>query len=101
MAPNGRGKRGKGLANMSSDLADRQCVPCRGGVPALTHEQIQPLVAQLDGWTVEGDKRLIKTFKVANFLEAMAFANAITPVAEAQGHHPDLYVAWGKLTVYI
>jgi len=84
---------------MATSLADRTCIPCKGGTPPLTHDQIAPLLAQLEGWQVEGDKKLIKSFKVKNFLEAVDFVNRITPVAEAENHHPDLYVRWGEVRV--
>ena len=83
------------------ELADQKCIPCRGGVPALTPEQIQPLMAQLKGWQLEDNKKLIKSYEFKNFVEAMQFANAITPVADAEGHHPDLYVRWGEVKVYL
>ena len=86
---------------MPSDLADKKCVPCRGGVPALSAEEIKPLLARLSGWTVEGNKKLVKSYIFQGFLEPVKFVNAITVVAEEEGHHPDLYVAWGKVEVYI
>jgi len=84
---------------MATSLADRTCIPCKGGTPPLTHAQIAPLQAQLEGWQVEGDKKLIKSFKLKNFVEAVDFVNRITPVAEAENHHPDLYVRWGEVRV--
>ena len=86
---------------MASSLADNKCVPCRGGTPPLTDEQIQPLLAQLEGWQVEDDKKLIKTYKLKNWIEAVDFVNRISPVAEAEGHHPDLYLRWGEVRVYL
>lgn len=86
---------------MATNLADSKCVPCRGGVPPLTPEEIQPLLGQLQGWHIEEGKKLVKSYPFANFVDAMAFANAITPVAEAEGHHPDLYVRWGEVRVYL
>ena len=84
----------------NSSLAEMHCVPCRGGVPPLTAAEIEPLLAQLDeGWTVEDGRKLVKSFKVRNFVAAMELANAIAPVAEAEGHHPDLYVRYGELRV--
>jgi 4a-hydroxytetrahydrobiopterin dehydratase len=80
-------------------LADRRCVPCQGGTPPLTRDEIAPLVAQLDGWRVVEDRMLVKVFRFKNFVEAVAFVNAITPVAEAENHHPDLGVSWGKVQV--
>ncbi|HEY9286474.1 MAG TPA: 4a-hydroxytetrahydrobiopterin dehydratase [Candidatus Dormibacteraeota bacterium] len=84
---------------MAEGLADQKCIPCRGGTPPLTHDQIEPLIAQLDGWQVEEDRKLVKSFKVKNWVEAVAFVNRITPVAEAENHHPDLYVRWGEVRV--
>jgi 4a-hydroxytetrahydrobiopterin dehydratase len=86
---------------MPASLADRTCVPCKGGVPPLTAAEIAPLQAQLDDWTVKDDKRLERTYKVKNFAEAMAFANAVADIAEEQAHHPDLYVRWGAVKVEV
>ena len=86
-------------------LAEKRCVPCEGGTPALTREQAAPLLAQLKGWEIEepaGEPpRLTRSFKFKDFLTAVAFVNDITPVAEVEGHHPDLYVRWGEVRVYL
>ncbi|MFC2075206.1 4a-hydroxytetrahydrobiopterin dehydratase [Bdellovibrionota bacterium] len=82
-------------------LAEKKCVPCQGGIPPLTPGEIKPLLDQLESWEVEEGKKLKKTFKFKNFVEAMEFAKAITPVAEEEGHHPDLLVSYGKVTVYL
>jgi 4a-hydroxytetrahydrobiopterin dehydratase len=93
-----------------SELAARDCVPCKGGVPPLSEEQIAPLLAQLGaGWHVveRSDakrgavKILTATYKFANFAEAMHAAQRIGAMAEEQQHHPDLHLAWGRLTVEI
>ncbi|HLH23905.1 MAG TPA: 4a-hydroxytetrahydrobiopterin dehydratase [Chloroflexota bacterium] len=86
---------------MQASLADQTCVPCKGGVPPLTAAQIAPLLAQLDGWEVERDKKLVRTYRVKNFAEAMALANRVAAIAEEQQHHPDLHVAWGRLGVEV
>lgn len=80
-------------------LAEKDCIPCRGGVPALSRAEFEPLLAELDGWEVEADKRLVKRIKLGNFMEALALANKIGELAEAQGHHPDLLVRWGELGI--
>jgi 4a-hydroxytetrahydrobiopterin dehydratase len=84
---------------MSLDLADKQCVPCKGGTPPLSASEIEPLLSRLEGWTVEDNKKLTKSYPFKNFLEPVRFVNAITEVAEAEGHHPDLYVRWGEVRV--
>ena len=85
----------------TSSLADKKCVPCLGGTPPLTPAEIAPLLAQVDGWTVEGGKKLQKSFRFKNFVQAVEFVNALTQVAEQEGHHPDLYVRWGEVRVYL
>jgi 4a-hydroxytetrahydrobiopterin dehydratase len=91
-------------------LAERRCIPCRGGVPPLTREQLAPLVAEIDeAWDVRDvpDERrgsvtiLRREFGFKNFKDAMRFAARIGDLAEEQQHHPDLHVAWGKLAVEI
>ncbi len=93
-----------------SDLAQRACVPCRGGVPTLTDEQIVPLLAQLGReWRVveRADakhgtvKILTSTYRFGNFRDAMRAAQRIGEMAEEQRHHPDLQVSWGRLAVEI
>ena len=93
-----------------SDLASRSCIPCRGGVPPLTAEQIAPLLAQLEsGWQVverADPKRgtvqtLRREYGFGDFADALQAAARIGEMAEEQQHHPDLYVAWAKLGVAI
>jgi len=84
-----------------ADLADRQCVPCQGGVPALRADQIGPLLAELDGWSVPENHHLQKTYRVKDFAQALELVNRIGALAEEQNHHPDLYLAWGLVEVKI
>ncbi len=84
-----------------SDLAARSCVPCRGGVPPLTAEQIRPLREQLAGWEVVRDHHLEKVYRFPDFRRALDFVNRIGALAEAEGHHPDLHLAWGRVRVEV
>ncbi len=87
---------------MMSDLAAKSCVPCRGGVPPLEGEEIQSLLAQLgNGWTVVDDHHIQKNYKFKDFADALGFTNRIGVIAEEQGHHPDIYLAWGKVGITI
>ncbi len=86
----------------SEDLVKGSCVPCRGGVPTLGDSEIAELWPQVPGWQVvevDGIKRLIREFQFKDFREAMGFAVRVGNLAEREGHHPDLHVAWGKVTV--
>jgi len=82
-----------------TDLASKQCVPCRGGVPALTLEQACLLLRQLSGWRITGEGHLAKDYVFADFAGALAWVNRIGALAESQGHHPDLLLRWGRVGV--
>ena len=84
------------------DLASKECVPCRGGIPPLAGDELQALGQQLgNAWEVVDAHHLSKEFTFKNFTEALAFVNRVGDVAEEQNHHPDLYLAWGKVRVEI
>ena len=85
-----------------SDLAAKECIPCKGGVPPLKGAALQALQEQLqNGWQVIDEHHLQKSFAFKNFRDALAFTNRIGELAETQNHHPDLYLAWGKVEVMI
>ena len=88
---------------MSNDLAQKQCIPCRGGVPPLKGEELEPLSGQLDaGWQLIDEHHLKRKFKFKNFRQALDFTNRVGELAEEQGHHPEICLGWGKadLTVF-
>ena len=82
-------------------LSEKTCVPCRGGVPPLTADEIGPLSRQVDNWSTVDDHHIEKQFEFPDFKEALAFVNRVGAIAEQQGHHPDVYLAWGKVGVTI
>lgn len=84
-----------------STLASKTCEPCQGGVPPFTPAQFQPLLEQLNAWTVEAEHHLFKRFNFPDFVSALAFVNRIGALAEGQGHHPDLHLTWGAVGVKI
>jgi 4a-hydroxytetrahydrobiopterin dehydratase len=83
------------------DLAVRECVPCRGGVPPLSAGEREPLLRQLQGWDVVDGHHLAKGYRFKDFRDALAFVNRVGEVAEANGHHPDLHLAWGSVRIEI
>ena len=83
------------------DLAEKKCVPCRGGVPPLDREQIDGLLPQVAGWHAADGHHLIKTWAFPDFVTALDFVNRAGAIAEEQGHHPDIYLSWGKVEVRI
>ena len=82
-------------------LADQPCVPCTGGIPPLSAAAIAPLLAQLDGWSAVDNHHLEKTYTLKNFAEALNLVNRIGAIAEEQNHHPDIFLAWGRVGVRI
>ena len=85
-----------------NELSGRDCVPCRGGVPPLEEAERETLKAQLDpDWEVVEGHHLQREFQFEDFRTAMDFTVRVGEMAETQGHHPDLYLAWGKARVVI
>jgi 4a-hydroxytetrahydrobiopterin dehydratase len=85
-----------------SGLAGKKCVPCCGGVPPLRGTEITGLLDQLgDGWKVVGEHHLEREYAFGDFRGALAFTNRVGEIAESEGHHPDVYLAWGKVKLSI
>jgi 4a-hydroxytetrahydrobiopterin dehydratase len=82
-------------------LAGKHCVPCRGGVPPLQGEELEKLKAQVSGWQVVAGRHITKAYKFPDFRTALDFVNQAGAIAEAEGHHPDLFLSWGKVEVKI
>ena len=86
----------------ASSLADRHCVPCKGGVAAFERPRAEALLHEVDSWSLQdssGHLELVKDIRLRNFVEAVGFVNRLTPLAESEGHHPDLEVSWGRVRV--
>ncbi len=84
-----------------SSLSAKSCAPCQGGVPALKGDALKPLLRQLSGWEVVNGHHLGKDFKFPDFVTALAFVNRVGEVAEAEGHHPDVHLTWGRVDLQI
>ena len=78
-------------------LEARRCVPCRGGVAALTDEDRAALLTRLRGWEVVDAHHLSKQYAFVDFMAALAFVNRIGAIAEENGHHPDIHLSFAKL----
>lgn len=76
-----------------TELRQKHCVSCEGGVPKLTPQQAQEQAGKLLGWSVTSDHlRIRKTWVVKNFMAGVEFFQRVAEVAEAEGHHPDLHL---------
>ena len=88
-----------------SDLLDKKCVPCEGGVRAFDISEIYKYQKKVDGWKIiQNDKKvylLEKKFEFKNFLESQKFVNEVGKVSEEEGHHPDIIFGWGYAKINI
>ena len=85
-----------------SELAQENCIPCRGGVPPLKGEELDALQKKLgNDWQIINEHHLEKEYIFADFRQALDFTVKVGEVAENQGHHPDIFLAWGKVKLTI
>lgn len=93
---------------MSNNLLTKKCVPCEGGVPPLTHEEVAKLMEQVPGWTLFEEAsenlknfgmgaKISKEHKFKDFIGAINFVNNVAEIAEAEGHHPDIKINYNKV----
>ena len=88
-----------------SDLLDKKCLPCEGGVPALDISEIHKYQKKLDGWDIIKNENNIyfleKKFNFKNFLESQNFVNRVGKISEEEGHHPEILFGWGYAKINI
>jgi 4a-hydroxytetrahydrobiopterin dehydratase len=84
------------------ELSSKHCVPCRGGVPPLQGDLLRVLERKLGGgWSVVDDHHLEKAYAFDDFKQALDFTNRVGEIAEREGHHPDIHLAWGSVRLTI
>ena len=88
-----------------TDLINKKCVPCEGGVIPFDINEIHKYQKKVDGWSLEKDEKEIffleKEFKFKNFLESQKFINNVGMISESEGHHPDILFGWGYAKIKI
>lgn len=85
-----------------SELAAKKCKPCEGGTRPLEGVELESYLARVEGWRLaqgEGGNRIEKEYGFPDFVKALAFVNRLGEVAESEGHHPDIFLTWGKVKV--
>ena len=87
------------IGSTMSSLAAKTCVPCRGGTPPLKGEDLSLFQKQVDGWNVVEEHHITKVFNFPDFRGALKFVNCTGELAEEQGHHPDIFLAWGRVEI--
>lgn len=87
---------------MTDDLKNQTCKPCQGGDDPLKGDDLAALAGQLpEGWSIEDEHHLEKSYTFDDFKDALAFTNRVGRIAEEQGHHPDIYLAYGKVKLKV
>jgi 4a-hydroxytetrahydrobiopterin dehydratase len=88
-----------------SDLLNKKCVPCEGGVLPFDISEIHKYQKKIDGWSVKKNEKKIyfleKNFKFNNFAESKNFINKVGEIAENENHHPDISFGWGYTKIII
>ena len=88
-----------------SDLLNKKCVPCEGGMPALDFSEIHKYQKKIDGWDVTKNEKNIyfleKKFTFQNFVESQKFVNEVGRISEEEGHHPEILFGWGYAKINI
>ena len=88
-----------------TDLANKKCVPCEGGIPAFDLSEIHKYLKKIDGWNVlknhKNNYYIEKDFKFKNFKESEKFIIKVGEIAETEGHHPDINFGWGYAKIKI
>ena len=88
-----------------SELFDKKCVPCEGGVLPFDVSEIHKYQKKVDGWDItKGEEEIFflsKKFNFDNFLKSQEFINKVGEIAESEGHHPDLWFGWGYARIKI
>ena len=88
-----------------TELFEKKCVPCEGGVPALDISEIHKYQKKIDGWDVIKNEKNIyfleKKFTFQNFVESQKFVNEVGRISEEEGHHPEILFGWGYAKINI
>ncbi|MBS0604109.1 MAG: 4a-hydroxytetrahydrobiopterin dehydratase [Verrucomicrobia bacterium] len=86
----------------SKELAKKTCTPCAAGIAPMKGDALKEWELQLgEGWAIVEEHHLEKEYRFKNFLQALEFTNDIGKIAEAEGHHPEITLSWGKVKVMI
>ena len=88
-----------------SDLTEKKCMPCEGGVIPFDISEIHKYQKKVDGWEItKGEEEiffLLKKFKFDNFLKSQEFVNQVGKISEEEGHHPDILFGWGYAEIKV
>jgi 4a-hydroxytetrahydrobiopterin dehydratase len=81
----------------TEQLAEKKCVPCKGGVPPMKGRELTRILQLVPEWRAVDEHHITRMFGFPDFKQALDFVNRVGEIAEDQGHHPDIYLTWGKV----
>ena len=81
------------------ELEKRKCIPCEGGIPPLTENEILEYIIIVKGWIIRDNKKIVKKLNFVNFKHTMSFENEVARISEEEGHHPVMHVSFGEVEV--
>ena len=88
-----------------SDLLDKKCIPCKGGIYQLDISEIHKYQKKIDGWDVKKDEKKVyyleKNFVTKNFIDSQDFINKVGEISEKENHHPDISFGWAYAKIII
>ena|SRR3989338_3673970 len=85
---------------MTTELINRSCIPCNGGIPPLTKKEFAPMLSEINSaWQVVDDKKLQREFEFLTFMDAIVFVNKVAKAAESEEHHPDIQIHYKKVVL--
>ena len=80
------------ITQQVTGLAAQTCLPCGGGIPPLSKDEIAQYLGDLNWWMISGKGAIERVFAFKNFKEANAFVRLLEPIAESEDHHPDIHI---------
>ena len=83
----------------ASRLTEKHCIPCEVGTQPFDRETIDGLLPMVPKWKLENSAKIVRSYRFGNFVEAMRFINEVADVAEAEGHHPDIFVSYNYVRI--
>jgi len=83
----------------AGELAAKKCKPCEGGVRPMSAAQANAVLGEIPEWELEGNTKIRRKFKFDDFRQAQSWLNRVADIAEDEGHHPDIYWSYSKVTV--
>ncbi len=81
------------------ELTKQKCKPCEAGVPPMDEKEVKENLKKIKNWKVVNNKLIVKEYKFKDFKTALYFVNKVGKIAESEGHHPDVFLSYGKVEI--